>query len=400
MTEQQSGRNRANLDRAMTRVRKSVPLRRWGAVLAIGAMGTGIGIGRATQSARPAQTQSKMASAFAPEGVARTALVSSSAEAGVSWDLPNLDHDRVDFWVERFSTSKRDDFTRFLERSGRYVPMISEKLAERGMPQDLIYLAMIESGFNPKAYSPAAASGLWQFIQETGERYGLEVNRAVDERNDPVKATDAALDYLEELHDRFGSWYLAAAAYNSGENRVARIMREETGSERGSEESYYDIWDRLPRETRDYVPLMIAAARIAKEPAKYGFEDVEMEEPLRYEEVVVDPGAPLEAVAKAAGIAVDELTRLNPQLRLDRTRNDQRSLLRVPEGTRTAFLVNWPRVREERTLAVREYKVRYGDSLLAIARRHDVTVDQIRSENAIRGDRIRAGQTLKIPPAG
>src|SRR5690606_40778560 len=104
---------------------------------------------------------------------------------------------------------------------------------------------------------------------ETCKRSGLDVNRAVDERNDPEKATDAALDYLAELHDRFGSWYLAAAAYNTGENRVARIMREETGSERGTEESYYAIWDRLPKETRDYVPLMIAAARISKEPEKY-----------------------------------------------------------------------------------------------------------------------------------
>src|SRR5690606_25776373 len=115
--------------------------------------------------------------------------------SAIAWDLPNLDHDRVDYWVDRFTTSKRDDFTRFLERSGKYVPMISAELEERGMPQDLIYLAMIESGFNPKAYSPAAASGLWQFIAETGKRYGLEVNRAVDERNDPEKATDAALTY-------------------------------------------------------------------------------------------------------------------------------------------------------------------------------------------------------------
>src|SRR5690606_36559817 len=176
------------------------------------------------------------------------------APDNVVWDLPNLDHERVDYWIERFTTTKRDEFGRFLQRSGRYVPMISAKLGQRGMPQDLSYLAMIESGFNPRAYSPAAASGLWQFIAETGERYGLEINRAVDERNDPEKATDAALTYLSELYDRFGSWYLAAAAYNTGESRVGRIMREVTGSEKGTEYSYYEIWDRLPRETRDYVP--------------------------------------------------------------------------------------------------------------------------------------------------
>ncbi len=323
--------------------------------------------------------------------------VETVAAAGAEWDLPNLDHERVDYWVERFSTSKRDEFSRFLERMGRYQPMISAKLEEKGMPQDLIYLAMIESGFNPRAYSPAAASGLWQFIEETGRRYGLEVNRAVDERNDPEKATDAALSYLEQLHDRFGSWYLAAAAYNTGENRVGRIMREETGSEKGSEDSYYRIWDRLPRETRDYVPLMVAAARIAKEPARYGFGQVEIERPLSYEEVVVDPATSLAAVAEAARTTPEELKRLNPQLKLERTRNDRRSMIRVPQGTRTAFLVNWPTLREKHTLAVKEYRIRSGDSLLAIARRHGVSVSELREVNNLRGSRIIAGRTLKIP---
>ena len=165
-------------------------------------------------------------------------LRTSAFDAG-EWDLPNLDHERVDYWVARFDTvpAMREKFEGFLERSGKYVPMISAKLAERGMPQDLIFLAMIESGFQPKAYSHASASGLWQFIAATGERYGLAIDRAVDERRDPERATDAALDYLEDLHDRFDSWYLAAAGYNTGENRVGRIMREETGSERAQSEA-------------------------------------------------------------------------------------------------------------------------------------------------------------------
>jgi membrane-bound lytic murein transglycosylase D len=335
-------------------------------------------------------------------GVSQHAALTAEATelAGAQWDLPNLDHERVDFWVERFTTTRRDEFARMLARSGRYVPMISAKLEERGMPQDLIYLAMIESGFNPRAYSPAHASGLWQFISETGQRYGLDINRAVDERNDPVKATDAALDYLTYLYKRFDSWYLASAGYNTGENRVARIMREETGSERGDEYSYYQIWHRLPRETRDYVPLMIAAARIAKEPHKYGFADVAMEAPLTYEEVVVDPATPLQAIARAAGITVDAIVDLNPHFKMDRTRNDRRQLVRVPEGSRTAFLVNWPTVREEQTLAVRTYRVRSGDSLLAIARQHGVTVQEIQRANQIRGTRIIAGQTLQIPERG
>ncbi len=197
------------------------------------------------------------------------AVEASPSEAG--WDLPNLDHPRVDHWVEYFQNDGRDKFSKFLTRMPKYAPMISEKLAERGMPQDLIYLAMIESGFNPVATSSAKAKGLWQFIEPTAERYGLTVNRKIDERTDPEKSTEAALSYLGDLHDQFGSWYLAAAAYNTGENRVARIMRNVTGSEKGSETSYYEIADRLPKETADYVPLMIAAARIAKEPAKYGF---------------------------------------------------------------------------------------------------------------------------------
>jgi membrane-bound lytic murein transglycosylase D len=330
-----------------------------------------------------------------------TATTAESTElAGAQWDLPNLDHERVDFWVERFTTTQRDQFALFLSRSGRYVPMISAKIDERGMPQDLIYLAMIESGFNPTAYSPAHASGIWQFIAETGRRYGLDINAAVDERNDPVKATDAALDYLEYLYGRFGSWYLAAAGYNTGENRVARIMREETGSERGNEYSYYDIWHRLPRETRDYVPLMVAAARIAKEPERYGFADLEIEVPLAYEEVVVDPATPLRAIASAAGTTIDALRDLNPHFKLERTRNDRRQLVRVPQGTRTAFLVNWPSVVEEESLAVKTYRVRAGDSLLAIARRHGVTVAEIQRANQLRGTRILAGQTLDIPTRG
>jgi membrane-bound lytic murein transglycosylase D len=203
---------------------------------------------------------------------AAAAEVAAPAEAG--WDLANLDNERVDMWIERFTTSPtlKPRFATWLDRKPSFEPMISQKLAERAMPQDLIYLAMIESGFNPKAYSHAHAGGLWQFIAETGRRYGLTITRTVDERNHPDKATDAALSYLTDLYDRFGSWYLAAAAYNTGENRVGRLMRTVTGSEKGTDEDYYRISHLLPRETRDYVPMMIAAARIAKEPDKYGFD--------------------------------------------------------------------------------------------------------------------------------
>jgi membrane-bound lytic murein transglycosylase D len=213
---------------------------------------------------------------FAPSAEFVSAVVADEdlkvADSNAEWDLANLDHRRVDSWIRRFTSDLKRSFAQYLERMDKYAPMIQAKLAQRDMPQELIFLAMIESGFNPRAKSPAQASGLWQFIGETGRRYGLTVNRRVDERNNPAKATDAALSYLADLYDRFGSWYLAAAAYNTGENRVGRIMRQVTGRERGTDADYYRIANRLPRETRDYVPKLIAAARIAKEPEKYGFE--------------------------------------------------------------------------------------------------------------------------------
>lgn len=279
--------------------------------------------------------------AKAAQDVAREGAIQEEAAA---WDLPNLDHERVDFWVERFTTdaAMREKMEGFLERSGRYVPMLLEKLDERDMPRDLIYLAMIESGFQPEAYSHAHASGLWQFIAETGQRYGLAIDRAVDERNDPVRSTDAALDYLQMMHDRFGSWYLAAAGYNTGENRVARIMRETFGREQAeSEEEYYQIWPNLPRETRDYVPLMIAAGRIGKDPAKYGFDHVVPDSPLEYHEVMVPPATQLQAVARAAGVTVEDIRALNPHFKLARTPNNREYAIRLPTRSLQQFVANW-----------------------------------------------------------
>jgi membrane-bound lytic murein transglycosylase D len=254
--------------------------------------------------------------------------------AGRGWDLPNLDHPRVDFWVERFTTDPemRDKLAGFLSRSGQYAQMISIKLEERDMPHDLLFLALIESGFDAEAYSSADASGLWQFVAETGRRYGLVVNKELDERNHPDKSTDAALQYLSELHERFDSWYLAAAAYNTGENRVGRIMKEEFGTEKASGEGmYYRIWDRLPKETRDYVPLMIAAARIAKEPAKYGFEHVVPLEALAFDEIRVASQTPLSEIAKVAGMEPSEVRELNPFLKGKRTPKGE-YLIRVTPG--------------------------------------------------------------------
>lgn len=186
--------------------------------------------------------------------------------------LPRLAHERVDYWIERFSKGdKHAEFASYLARKPQYEAMIAEKLRRRGMPRDLMYLAMIESGFNPEAHSTANAIGIWQLVPDTARRYGLRVDETVDERRDAEKATDAALSYLSYLYNRFGSWYLAAAAYNTGENRVARVMSEATGSETGTDADYYRLWDQWPGETRDFVPVMIAAARIGNDPAAYGF---------------------------------------------------------------------------------------------------------------------------------
>ncbi len=191
--------------------------------------------------------------------------------AVASMDLPNLEHPRVDSWIKRFTGDQRRSYATYLSRMAKYEPMISKKLAERDMPQGLIYLAMIESGFNPTAKSRVAATGLWQFMRATGREYGLKVSGKVDERKNPARATDAALEYLSDLHDRFGSWYLAAAAYNVGQGRVAKVMKQVTGKTKGTDADYYRIANRLPKETREYVPKMIAAARIGTNPEKYGF---------------------------------------------------------------------------------------------------------------------------------
>jgi membrane-bound lytic murein transglycosylase D len=198
-----------------------------------------------------------------------TTVPATAAPATPRNELAYLPHERVQYHVDRFTTGEqREQFASYIDRMPQYAPMIREKLRRRGMPEDLVYLAMIESGFNPQARSLAEASGVWQLIPETARRYGLRVDETLDERNDPEKSTDAALSYLSYLYNRFGSWYLAAAAYNTGENRVARIMTEVTGKESGTDADYYRIWDRLPGETRDFVPAMLAAREVVRRSAQ------------------------------------------------------------------------------------------------------------------------------------
>jgi membrane-bound lytic murein transglycosylase D len=382
----------------------------WAAAGLAGVVGVGgvLGTNEARPTAEaPAAVAELSAELSIEDAVAAAVAPADANQLGVStrWDLPNLDHPRVDYWVGRYSTDPvmREKFELFLTRSGLYREMIARELAERGMPQDLLYLSMIESGFSARAYSTANASGLWQFISETGQRYGLTIDGYVDERNHPERATEAALDYLAELHDRFDSWYLAAAAYNTGENRVGRIMREEFGTEKAfGEGAYYRIWNRLPRETRDYVPLMIAAARITKDPARYGFEDISPEQPLKYEEVVTDAAMTFQQIAKAASVDVEQVRLLNPFLRKGGTPGNRRVVVRLPAGSSDAFLDNWmrfagrPQPIANKVVHQVAYRVRRGDNLGSVARRHGMTVTQLRKLNGLRSDRIYAGQTLRV----
>jgi membrane-bound lytic murein transglycosylase D len=329
----------------------------------------------------------------------------------VTWDITVTRNERVEDWIDFLTGRNRDRTALWLERSGKYGPMIQAELRERGMPEDLLYLALIESGFSPKAYSSAAASGIWQFIAETGKRYGLEVNGEVDERRDPVKSTHAALDYLGELHDRFGSWYLAAAAYNTGENRVGRIMREMYGTERGTDEHFWKIAHRLPRETRDYVPLMLAAGHIAKEPAKYGFTELAYQQPLAFDVAWVPGAIALADVARSIDIATDSLADLNPHLVDGATPRGRAWPVRLPDGTSKLFAVQFPTIYREARLAMAKreaeratlptHRVLRGETLSHIAKRYGVSVASLQSANGnISPRRLRVGQVVRVPSTG
>jgi membrane-bound lytic murein transglycosylase D len=343
-------------------------------------------------------------------------LLTEAADAGevdAEWDLTVTRNGRVEDWID-FLTGRNSERTRlWLERSGRYAPMIQAELKARGMPQDLLYLALIESGFSPRAHSRAAAVGLWQFIAETGKRYGLEITDEVDERRDPLMATDAALDYLQELYNRFGSWYLAAAAYNTGENRVERILRERAGGARGDDALFWKIAPYLPQETRDYVPLMLAAGHVAKAPAEFGFPGLEYQEPLEFDAVWVPGQVSLEGVARAAGVAAEEIEELNPHLLRGRTPDGRGWAVRIPAGTSARFHERFPVIyrQEHARLAAatpadaqgavaRRHKLVRGETLSHLAVRYGISVAALRAANGgIRPDRLRAGQTIVVPSA-
>ena len=248
-----------------------------------------------------------------------------------SAQLPLQVNERVEFWTRRFVTEERSAFEELLSREGLYSDMITAKLRERGMPEELIYVAMIESGFVPSARSYVSALGVWQFMSPTARAYGLRIDSYVDERRDPVRATDAALDYLNELHQRYGSWYLAAAAYNAGPTRVSRALNRHASGRVGDESLYWEIVDHLPPETAQYVPKLLAATYLARYASKYGFE-VTRAEPYVYDIVWTPGGTGLRDVAESVGVSTERMYELNPQLIRGVTPPGAAYPLRVPVG--------------------------------------------------------------------
>lgn len=246
--------------------------------------------------------------------------------------LPFEVNERVRYWLERFTTDQRPTMEAFLAHEEVFGGLVRAKLRERGMPEELLYLAGIESGFRPRATSVVAAAGMWQFMGPTAEQYGLRVDEYVDERRDPIRATDAALDYMQYLYDRFGSWHLAAAAYNAGPNRVARALRNADTSD-GAEAVFWDIQHHLPRETREYVPKMIAATMLAREAEAYGFGHVVREMPYAYDRVWVPGGTSLWTVAEATGSKMSHMRALNPHLVGASVPPGGTYALRVPVGS-------------------------------------------------------------------
>jgi membrane-bound lytic murein transglycosylase D len=240
-------------------------------------------------------------------------------------------NDRVERWMYRYLTDQRAQFQLFLDREGIYSSMIRQKLGARGMPEELVYLAAVESAFSPTARSRVSAMGMWQFMDPTARAYGLRVDEWVDERRDPVKATDAALDYLQALHEQFGSWYVAAAAYNAGPSRVARLIRAHAGDRWGDEDLYWELIDQLPFETREYVPKLIAANLLAREATTFGFAVAETE-PYRYDQVFVPGGTSLAGLAAAMEVHPRELQELNPHLIRGVTPPGTSYPVRVPRG--------------------------------------------------------------------
>lgn len=303
-------------------------------------------------------------------------------------------NDRVRSWIHYFQTVIGERFGTYLSRKIRYEPMIRRELREAGLPQDLIYLSLIESGMSPNAYSRASAVGLWQFIASTGRNYGLEVSYWIDERRDPEKATDAAVRHLKDLYEEFGSWYLAAAAYNGGPNRVRRGLRTVPGG------TFWDLADRrlLLRETRDYVPKIIAAAMIGHDPARYGFPEPEGEKLPQYTTVRVPDATSFDVLAEVAGTDEETINLLNPEFPRDVTPPNREVEIKVPVAGASRFAARYAAVPVDERVTWTFHTVQRGHTLGWIGQQYGVSVAALRAANGnLNPRRLQIGQELVIP---
>ena len=310
--------------------------------------------------------------------------------------VPLVRNKKVDQFITYFQTKGHRQFEIWLDRLDVYGPMISKILDDCNIPPEILYLAMIESGLNPKANSKAAANGMWQFIYSTGKKYGLNRNWYVDERRDPEKATRAACAYLTDLYNEFDNWYLALAAYNAGEGRIRRATKLH---------QTYDFWQlhSLPRETRNYMPYFLAASIIAKNPQQYGFKRKEKQtKPFSYDLVTIEKSADLTVLARAANTSFKIIQSLNPELRQSATPTES-YLLKIPKGKKNLFIKNYNALPENERFAPQfvSHKVRNGESLWTIARKYRISIHDLVSVNKIRNrSMIRIGQKLTIPVPG
>jgi membrane-bound lytic murein transglycosylase D len=316
----------------------------------------------------------------------------------------------VEHFLRRYQASPRREVVgRWLDRSSRYLDMIRQVFRKKGLPEDLAFTAMIESGFNPLAVSRAGAKGLWQFMEQTGRRYGLRVDRWVDERLDPEKSTEAAADYLKDLFAQFGHWFLAQAAYNAGEVKVARAV------ERTRSNDFWTIargrW--LREETKQFVPQIQAAALIAREPERYGFQ-VTPEEPLAYEVVTAPFSVELRQLEAMAGLGFRALGDLNPELRRGVTPPGGLYALKVPSGAASSVVEALDRLHAQRAEAARRstkrpaapagspppagvHVVKPNDTLSDIAKRYGISVaDLVRLNGLDPGARIYPGDRIRV----
>lgn len=308
---------------------------------------------------------------------------------------------RVLYYMNFFQIDARDRFSIWLTRLPRYEGMIRSRFRSYGIPEDMVYLALIESGYSNTAVSRARAVGMWQFITYTARRYGLQVDQWVDERRDPFKATDAAARHLRDLDSMFGSWYLAAAAYNGGMGRVMRGIKRLPGEpEELTDETFFDLSDRryLRRETRDYVPKLIAAALIAKDPRRFGFDEVPALEPLVYDEITVPDATGLDVLARLADTTTAALLELNPHYYRGVSPPRRTAIVRVPRGTGTAVAQRYAELPASERVNFLEHVVARGETLSEIGQRYRVSGSLLQAANpGVRARALRVGARLKIP---